>query len=315
MDHHLHLLVNQWLHCLNIPVSRGYIKEKLLSHPDYPSLLSISETLDDLAIENAALIVDKEKLNKIPVPFLAHINAEKGNFILVTNTESLLRKQPDFQSSWDGIVIVAEKPAAFKDTVNESWLAKEKRSRQRNTGLIISLAGISIFAALSDFSWFATGLLLAAIAGIFISALLVQHEAGGSNTFADQVCNSGKNTDCDAVLHSKRSKLFNWLSMTDLGITWFSSIFLFITVSLLTGLTKTVISVLTILALLPLPMTFFSIWYQWRVIKKWCVLCLFLTSTIWIQGYQFAGSRSTCFYLYINCFGLVITFKTVAYPC
>jgi ABC-type bacteriocin/lantibiotic exporter with double-glycine peptidase domain len=66
-------LLIRWLQKLNIPVSARYIKEKFLSHPDYPSLLSITDSLNELGIENAALVVDKEKLNEIPIPFLAHI--------------------------------------------------------------------------------------------------------------------------------------------------------------------------------------------------------------------------------------------------
>jgi len=40
---------------MNIPVSKTFLREQLLSHPDYPSLLSITDTLNELHIENTAL--------------------------------------------------------------------------------------------------------------------------------------------------------------------------------------------------------------------------------------------------------------------
>ena len=62
MSRQLENLIASWLHHLKIPISSQYIKEKLLSHPDYPSLLSITDTLDEMGIDNAALVVDNRKL-------------------------------------------------------------------------------------------------------------------------------------------------------------------------------------------------------------------------------------------------------------
>jgi hypothetical protein len=45
----------KWLRDLEIPISKSYLKQQLLSRPDYPSLLSITDILTDLRIENAAV--------------------------------------------------------------------------------------------------------------------------------------------------------------------------------------------------------------------------------------------------------------------
>jgi hypothetical protein len=37
-------LIQNWLKELGAPVSRGYLKQQLFSHPDYPSLISLTAT-------------------------------------------------------------------------------------------------------------------------------------------------------------------------------------------------------------------------------------------------------------------------------
>jgi hypothetical protein len=61
-------ILYRWLRSMKIPVSKMFLKQQLLSHPDYPSLLSITDTLDELNIH-----CGKRWIGKIPIPFLAHI--------------------------------------------------------------------------------------------------------------------------------------------------------------------------------------------------------------------------------------------------
>lgn len=56
---------------------------KLLHHPDYPSLLSLSDALNTWKVNNAAARIPKENIAQLPLPFIAHTYAG-GNFALVT---------------------------------------------------------------------------------------------------------------------------------------------------------------------------------------------------------------------------------------
>src|SRR5579885_2504046 len=51
MNQHPEHLVYRWLRLMKIPVSKMFLKQQLLSRPDYPSLVSITNTLDELNIE------------------------------------------------------------------------------------------------------------------------------------------------------------------------------------------------------------------------------------------------------------------------
>ncbi len=281
-------LTYRWLRLMKIPVSKIYLKQRLLSHPDYPSLLSITDTLDELNIENGAFVVEKEKTKEIPVPFLAHTGKREGEFELITDCTKYIDKNPDFEKQWDGISVIAEKPEQINNAENELLLQQEKRSQRVLWFFLFVISALSIYSAVINFSWQYGGLLLTAIAGLLVAVLIVQHELGISNEFTEQLCAAGKHTDCDAVMASKGSKLPQWLNpvavgWADAGIIYFSSVFLLLIISGFTGIFESEAIILSLLAAGSLPFTVFSVYYQWRVVKKWCPLCLATVTVLWIQ--------------------------------
>ena len=74
----MHTIVNQILRSNNIHVSSRFLKFRLESHPDYPALSSIQETLEELGINAYACIGTIEELEKENSPFLAHLNMGDG---------------------------------------------------------------------------------------------------------------------------------------------------------------------------------------------------------------------------------------------
>ena len=128
MSQNLSATVYTWLKELKIPVSKTYLKQQLLSHPDYPSLLSITDTLNELGIDNAAVQVEKEQLGEITTPFLAHLNVNGGEFTVVRNVED--PGIPDFFNRWGGVIIAAEKSNNWNHAANaESMHIDLKRSK------------------------------------------------------------------------------------------------------------------------------------------------------------------------------------------
>ena len=91
---------------MKIPVSKTYIKKQLLSHPDYPSLLSITDTLTELRIENTAVQIQKDQLHEIPTPFIAHLEDGFGEFVTIKNRDNLDEQFPGFFDRWDGVVVI-----------------------------------------------------------------------------------------------------------------------------------------------------------------------------------------------------------------
>jgi hypothetical protein len=256
--------VSDWLIRLEIPIGKSYFENKLVSHPNYPSLLSITDTLDTMGIENAALQVDKESLTELPTPFLAAMNIEGTDFILVKDAAKLITKQQNFLEQWPGIVIVAEKPEFLDDPTNQTAWIKEKRTvfiTRVAGGILIAL----VLAALSvGFNWWNVSLMVTTLVGGIIAALIVQHEMGINNHLVDKLCSSFKNSDCEAVLQSKPSTLFSWLNMADMAIIWFASLFFIFITSLFTSAVVGMLPVLAVCSGISVPLTAFSLYYQGR---------------------------------------------------
>ena len=269
------------LRILGANVSSSLLNDKLRSHPDYPSFCSITDTLDELGIDNAALQIDKEKLMEAPVPFLAQDNI-RGELIIINNPDQQIKGNPGFEKNWNGTALLAEKPHIWKNSENEEALKKEKKARQKILFSVLFLIAIAAFSLFNYFSAQLTGILIATFTGLSIAVLIVQHELGISNELTEQLCSSGKNTDCDAVMQSKGSQFNKWMNWADAGIIYFASYSLLLIASLYGGNTQGIF-LLSLLSLAAIPFTLFSLYYQWRVIKKWCTLCLIIVGVLWLQ--------------------------------
>src|SRR6266542_5687635 len=160
----LQTLIADWLHQLDIPVSNNYVKSQLLAHPDYPSLASITDTLDELNIENTAIQIEKENLHEVPVPFLAHLRSNGGEFEIVKNRNDLEKQYPKFFERWSGVVVLVEKPVAWKHKENNVWLLKERGERIKIAASVGLLSAFIIASVLFARQWQQAALLFIAAA-------------------------------------------------------------------------------------------------------------------------------------------------------
>jgi uncharacterized membrane protein len=281
MSASLHITVFKWLRELKIPVSKSYLKEQLFSHPDYPSVLSITDTLNDLGIENAAVQIEKEQLAELPSPFIAHLNGNGGEFVVVNGIDRLENRVTNFFKRWSSIVIAAEKPERWEHKQNSEWLKKEN-ANQLVLITVLSVLVMLIFLSMAiSFSLLFTGLLLIATAGIFISWMIMSKDLGIDNKIADELC--GANADCNSVIHSKKGKPPFNVNWSDAGVIYFSFLLIILLIGSFDNSLPGIYQFLSLLALAAIPVTIISVYYQWRIIKKWCPLCLFTSLLLWLQ--------------------------------
>ncbi len=235
-----------------------------------------------MGIENAAVQIEKERLHEMPVPFLAHLNGNGGEFAIVNNRDNLEQQFPKFFDRWEGIAVAAEKPDNWQHKPNAEWLQKDKKQIAVATVTLLLLTVFVFLAGFISISWQQSALLLVAVAGLFVSWMILSKELGIENKIADQVC--GKTTDCKSVIHSKQAKLLlGSIGWSDAGIIYFSFLLVTLLISSFTGSVNGIYILLSVLAVCALPVTLLSIYYQWRVVKKWCRLCLITVGLLWIH--------------------------------
>jgi ABC-type bacteriocin/lantibiotic exporter with double-glycine peptidase domain len=65
---------------LNLPYTQQFLSEKLLTHPQPESLLSISDTLAEYNVDNLALQIGEDKLDQLPLPCIVQLNGDRHPF-------------------------------------------------------------------------------------------------------------------------------------------------------------------------------------------------------------------------------------------
>lgn len=73
---------------LHRQITRSSVESHLLSHPEYPSLQSVSDVLTQFKIENAAFKIELAQLQSLPCPMLVHLRTKQGIFGVITQQQA-----------------------------------------------------------------------------------------------------------------------------------------------------------------------------------------------------------------------------------
>jgi uncharacterized membrane protein len=274
---------------LNVKVVTSSVKDIVLRNPNYPSLLAISESLDHWKINNEAYRVDKDKIDVLPTPFIAQLNDNVTSLVVVKATDNnsvvYLKdggsghrvSRAKFQEQWTGVTLLAETSSASGQTDYKTAKGKETLRQSWAPILLCLIAVVVINQLWVNVPNLAGGNLtyyiviwISAICGAFVTSLLLWHEYDENNVYLKKICSINKKTNCNAVLSSKGAKILGF-SWSELGAFYFFGILFYL---LVTPLSRFSLFPLIIFNIFTFPYIFFSIYYQSRVVKQWCVLCL-----------------------------------------
>lgn len=300
------ITVGSLLHHLNVKFTPSHLQEKLTEHPDYPSLAAISDVLKSTyKVENAALKVQNAAILtqlEIAAPFVAHVgNPEGGHwFAIVThffkdgvrlyNPETKTNEfisSDTFDSIFRGTVLIVE---AKEDSIENNYERHRRKELRRNIQNHILAFGLPILTLLLCFETLVNNPINIAIgsviftvitlAGVILSTLLILYEIDEYNPTLKQICQPGKKINCSAILHSKASKIWG-ISWSSIGFTYFMGM---LTVLLIRGITNfPVLQALSWVNIMATPYIAFSLYYQWKIAKQWCVLCLLVQGILLLQ--------------------------------
>jgi len=123
--------------------------------------------------------------------------------------------------------------------------------------------------------------------GSIVSVLLLVQSIDNSNPIVQVLCGKDSKTNCNAILTSDAAKVFDGLSWSEVGFFYFSGSLL---TSILTAGNVSSLETLAWVNLLCLPYTIYSIYYQSRVAKVWCLLCTSVQIILWTEFLAFLPS-------------------------
>ncbi len=285
-------VAQHYIQRLKAPVTKTTLRQSLEENPYYPSLYSLSNVFSRFNIANESFNADEVNLDKIEPPFITYCSKQRnGNdFVLVTaitgTTVNYLAEgkksreinRADFIKQWRKIVFIAEVNAQSGEKDYELMQKREKVRRNRQA---ILHTGIALLACLTLYSFLsnaganliigAAAITIIKLLGIAITILLLVYEVDKTNSFVKGICAAGKQTNCDALLKSKAGKILG-ISWGEIGFFYFASTTLFLLFPSLAFMNK--LPWLAIASFLAAPYIVFSLYYQWKVVKQWCILCL-----------------------------------------
>lgn len=294
-----------FLKLLKVKVNSVSVNETLQNHPDWPSMLCISDSLNKWNIPNAAGKIEPAQIEQLPTPFIAYTNSREFPLSIVTQigktevqfysknyNKQVTESKEAFLKNWAGIYLIAEP----NEGSGEKDYALNRRKSFINSFIPVSL--FILVTALTFLSLFKTinrnfdiiavniaGIYLQyfiLLAGVIVTSLLLWYEIDKNNPLLQKVCTGFAKGNCDAILSGKKSKVFSWLSWSEVGFFYFTGGLLVLFFS--GNNINNALSLISLLNILALPYIVFSIYYQWQVAKKWCVLCLAVQALLLLGG-------------------------------
>jgi len=253
----------------------------LYSHHDSFSVNNVTDAFDDLQLPNAALEVTTEHLPSLTLPVLSVLRLNnRPEFVILTKLEKeavyiidencthRTLSNIDFQAIWHQVVIIA----------NPTHRKKRSFRPLQYISSIPVLLATSIFligVTAPTLQLFLYNLL--SLAGVCISVAIFLTE-NGQSSFLNRFC-EGNHVSCHSVLNSAGARLFGSIKLTDASLLYFTTLFItgFLAQHLFTPLER----IISTGALLIVP---YSVYYQARILKKWCPLCLGIVSVLILQA-------------------------------
>ena len=317
------LALQAFLRELKAPVTTATAGQTFGRHPHYPSLLAVTDCLHEWRIDHTTTRVQPDQLSSIPTPFFTQVNLEGGLFTVVgsvseTGVHWLHTKKgwqqdtlTDFRAKWVPIVLLAEVSEASGEVDFQRNRRQERISTGRTylvwaalfVGLLLTVKLLSgTFAGAMSWQW--SGFFLTKLSGIGLSVYLLAHSTKRTG-WSSSLCQFHQKVDCDAVLTSTAATLWGWLSWSEIGFVYFSGSALALLMEPEGSLVKTALWGLG-LAALPYPL--FSVYYQARVVKKWCTVCLAVQALVLLDGLLLLDTVPTPVWNLAEGAGLILAF-------
>ena len=272
----------QYLKSIKANLNKRDFKIDLISHPSYPSLIALSDTLNLYEIPNNVFRIENSLINDLPANFLGSLKRKnssgfsfgyiekKNNFFKIYTSENKNKaSKKDFEALFDGLILIGENKN--KNSIKNFFL------KPYIFPFLLVLLALFFFFIKNNFFPSAIFIVLSLI-GLLFSLSAFNKELGISDSLSKKICIKKENIDCDSVIGSQKK-----ISFVNLSLSFFFScigaIFLF-------GIAEELKSLYYIALYIhyaSLPLIIYSVFYQIYVERKLCLICISIAVIILIQ--------------------------------
>ena len=273
-------------------------REYYQSHPNYPSLYAITDSLSLLEVENIAAQIPKDQFDALPDKFIAQVqNDAMKEFALIHKQEGAVALEFEkgqteklsverFLAEWTGLIVAIEPNQNKNKEISEL----SKSSKYYVIGAIALLLTMSSFFYEDYRSSYFIFKVISFIGLIFSIYILKEKYSDQSSGLIAKICgaNSSSKSNCNVVIDSE-SKFFGIINYTDLPLVFFVTNFIVLSFN------SAYIPIINFFSLCSIPVILHSFYLQWFKIKSKCTLCLTIAGLVLLQPIIYYASGENIF--------------------
>lgn len=301
MDNYI-FSVQKVLNLLQIKNTTPFIRNSILSHPDYPSMLAVSDTLEKYHIDTLAIKIDPERLTEVSVPCIVQVIGKRNplfytvtkidtNLVTYYNENNKIKNESKerFLKKWTGICLLVEKTENSKEPNIEQSLTKKNIINSLILSVCTSFLSWIVFSIVkiwenhtSTANITSLTYILLNIIGLVTTVFLLWYEVDKYNPTVQNFCSGGKKVNCDQVLNSKYTHFFNGtISISSMAFGYFFAALLILIMGEFSTSTTTIVNLLSIATI---PVVLYSVYTQAFVLKKWCKFCIIVLIVLFTES-------------------------------
>ena len=281
-------ILEQFLDEIEVPYTRSFADKLYNEHPHKYNMYGLKKMFDVYRVKTLGVRIESKDPSSLNYPCILHFS---GDFFIgldcgmdkityLKNGKKTTLSHDVFKQIWTGNALVVEETTEaeepeYKNHQQEEMIAKIKAYLIPIMLLFSSVLGIVAHIEEIGFSSI-IGFSLNSI-GILVCALLMQKQLLGKSLYGDRVCSLFHHADCNSILDGPKAKIFG-ISWSEVGLGYF------IASILLTTLYQESVGIVAIINWIAMFYGVWSIYYQWRIAKSWCVLCVITQIIIWLIG-------------------------------
>lgn len=244
------------------------------SHPNYPSALAFSDTLNFMGVRNDAYELDKEYWDELPEEFIAIVDNSFSlvkktgtNYSIYSDKAKTLNKEELHQKSTDFILLFEKEKVETKTATSYQ-------------PFIYAVFGIILIYSAINLKWFEAVFNIFSMVGVYISLEIFNQKFGNTSAVIGSICGAptvNQNTNsCNKIIHQDKTNVLG-LKFSDFSLIYFIGITV---LGLFLPATSFILKGFTFASIVAIG---YSIYIQAFVEKTFCRVCLLIISILIIQ--------------------------------
>lgn len=281
-------ILESFLDALEVRYTKKYADSLYDEHPHRGNMYGLQQMLGVYGIRTLGVYLEEKDLTRLNYPCVLHtgndfavaLDCDDSRIVSWQRGRKQAFTHEAFRQEWTGNALVVEEAqeAREPDFGLHRREALLSAARSHSLSVLLAMAAVAGLVAhgaalpASALWWLALNGL-----GLCLCALLLQKQLYGESPYADRVCSLFHQADCDGLLRDGAARVWGF-SWSEVGLGYFAA-------AILVGaLCPPAAGVLLGANLAAMAFGLWSIYYQWRVARRWCVLCVAVQAVAWTAG-------------------------------